>query len=923
MATWENEFTTPGTSARVYLVLQVDLVSQDIATNTSTLNWYLRMEERVNANPYNNNGLSSANAYVNGALVYNSGGLSYNFDGTNETIYVASGTTYVTHNADGTMPSMGVSAAYSGAGVLGTASLSGTMALTTIPRATQPTVSPSSGNTGATYTITHTPATSSFYHDVAYSLDGGGSYTDIQTNIVGTDTSTDWTPAHTLLPNATGVTAIIRVITRASSGGTIIGTKTVNLPLTVPASVKPTVSSVAWVDDQTSSPNMPSLMGGAGRFVQRWSKLKPTATSAGASGSTVTGTQITQNGQTTPSGTAFGLPIALSGAVPYTAIATDSRSRTSDPYVNTVAVTAYNFPNLPTPAVQRTSDAGGTTPSPTGTYLRITPAASVSSLNFSGEKNLLEWQIRTRPSGGSWTTVQAWTAATVSGNTWTTPKVIAGYSAATEYEVEVSVRDLFGKNGFDTANTVKTLTVIVPTESVFMDYDGNDGVGIGEYRRSGAMLSVAGQIKQRAGKRVLDEDDITGPIAADIATAFNSARSYIGTVDSLWTYGKPNVTISGVGVVSALLPPTDIDIQPGATVVLTQSGGSWYIEGAYAAAPTYLRQIPLTLNTAGGWGQYDDLGAVPNTFYNADPASRYGPATVTKSASGWVLVTGLIYKGTATGATPILIATLPVGFRPSFEVMFPILNNSETVTYNVLVKPNGEIWTTSSGLVAGYISLNSIQFNHTPSTTNLTMANSWVAFGGSAGTPRVADDGMGLGFLSGAMMSGSIVNGTSFAAQVAAGVRPVANNYLYGAGTLVFSGRFHGASAGPQIYTPLPANTRYDLEPMMWSIAANAPTYYEVPYLNSWANYLTGYHNLSFAKRPDGLVHVRGFVKSGTIGSPMARLPEGFRPPHHLIFSTISVDSSAALGINSTGDIVARSGSNGWFSVNALFAPGR
>ena len=132
MATWENEFTTPGSSARIWLVLEVTVSAQSLIDNTSTLAWQLRMEERVNASPFNNNATSSAAAAVNGT-VYSSGGLSYNFDGSLETIVVAGDSTVVAHSADGTK-SVSVSASYNGGNPLGTASLSASMALPAIPR---------------------------------------------------------------------------------------------------------------------------------------------------------------------------------------------------------------------------------------------------------------------------------------------------------------------------------------------------------------------------------------------------------------------------------------------------------------------------------------------------------------------------------------------------------------------------------------------------------------------------------------------------------------------------------------------------------------------------------------------------------------------------------------------------------------------
>lgn len=464
--------------------LSVTQGSQNIAANTSSDSWSLTL--------YCGNH-SSYSSGVSWSVTIDgnnySGTFSFDFRGSTSAA-VASGSTTVTHAPDGTK-STGVSFSTGATGTSGIGSGSsggGTFVQTTIPRATQPTVSPTYGDTGTSFTIGVVPASSAFYHDIYYSLDGGTTYTSIVANLVGTTTSQAWTPATTLLPNTSSATAIIKVDTRSSSGGTIIGTKTVSLPLTVNSSVVPTISSVAWADAQTSSPDIPTLMGGTGRYVQGWSLLNPTVASAGASGSTIASCIVSTTAQTTPSGTPFSLPIALSGSVPYSAIATDSRGRNSTTYTNTVAVTAYAFPSLPTPTVTRTSDAAGLIPSPTGTYIAITPTASVSSLNFSGEKNLLEWQVRTKPVGGSWTTIQAWTSATVSGTTWTTPYVAAGpYASSGAWVVEVSIRDLFGKNGYNTGSTIVVLTVNVPSESVAFDWDRGLGIGIGKYRANGTV----------------------------------------------------------------------------------------------------------------------------------------------------------------------------------------------------------------------------------------------------------------------------------------------------------------------------------------------------------------------------------------------------------------------------------------------------
>lgn len=606
MATYNADLNASGNHYTLQLV--VNQSSQNIATNTSVVSWSLTIYKGSGSGRYSG-ATKSWSVNIGGNTASGSFG-GYDFRGYSS-LALGSGSYTITHAADGTKTISNSGSFSEGVDTeIGGGTASGSLTLTTIPRATQPTVSPTSGNTGGTFTIGHTPATSSFYHDISYTLDGGGSYTAIATNVVGTTTSTTWTPAHSLIPNATSVTAVIQVITRASSGGTVIGTKTVNLPLTVPSSVKPTISSVAWVDTQTSSPDIPTLMGGTNRFVQGWSKLQPTVSSAGAGGASIVSSSVTQGGQTTPSGTAFGLPVSGSGSVSYSATAIDSRGVNSDTYVNTVAVTAYNFPNLPTPLVMRTSDAAGLIPSPTGTYLAITPGASVSSLLFSAvQKNLLEWQVRTKPVGGSYTTIQAWTNATVSGTTWTTKFVTGGsYAANTEYVVEVSIRDLFGKNGFSTSQTVVALEIPVASEAVFMDWNGTAGIGLGRYHTNG-MFDVEGTIYQNAGNIVLDE--------ADIAT---NAETITGA--------SASKVVSPAGLTAALGSQDGYRLKQ--TVLFTSSGT--FTKATYP----WLRAVRVRLVGGGGGGAGAAApGAGTNiSFGNGGGGGGYAEALITVASLG-------------------------------------------------------------------------------------------------------------------------------------------------------------------------------------------------------------------------------------------------------------------------------------------------
>lgn len=634
------------------LQLNWSVASQNIALNQSTINWSLYTIKTTANTPFRSDGAATfAFNY------YGSGNWGpYNFNGAvGQSVLMASGSFTVTHASDGTY-TLSTSFSANALSTITTASGSGSDTLPTIPRATQPTVSPVSGNTGSTYAISvSTVASSAFYHDFYYSLDGGSTYTSIFTNIPATTTSENWTPASSLLPNASSVTAIIRVDTRASSGGTILGTKTVNLPLTVPSSVVPTISAVSFVDSQTSSPDIPTMMGGSGRFVQGWSKLNPTVTSSGASGSTVTSSTVTMNGKTTPSGTAFTSAVGLSGAVPYSAITTDSRSRNSVAFTGTCTVKAYSFPNLPTPVIQRTSDAAGLIPDPAGTYLAITPAASVSDLTFSGsQKNNLDYQIRTQPdTGGSWTTVTAWTSA--AGITWTTKRILTGYSATTGWNVEISIRDVFGHNGFNTANTVQILTVHVPTETIFMDMDQGKGLGLGKYRdqTTGLMLDVQGDTHvsgdvaattmHQGGHAVVDTTLVATTSVTGLTTLATDAQAIAGTDTAHAVTPHADAAATAAALVSPLARLTALELRPQGKVPSSVTVGSGSASIAADGTVTFTGCSSVALN-----GVFDGVGADEYMILVALTTS--GAATVSSRlrSAGTNVTTGYNYAGSNT-----------------------------------------------------------------------------------------------------------------------------------------------------------------------------------------------------------------------------------------------------------------------------------
>ena len=57
---------------------------------------------------------------------------------------------------------------------------------------------------------------------------------------------------------------------------------------------------------------------------------------------------------------------------------------------------------------------------------------------------------------------------------------------------------------------------------------------------------------------------------------------------------------------------------------------------------------------------------------------------------------------------------------------------------------------------------------------------------------------------------------------------------------------------------------------------------------NSWTNYGGGYATAAFYKDALGIVHLKGMITSGTIGSVAFTLPAGYTPAEHSYFSVAS-----------------------------------
>jgi hypothetical protein len=298
---------------------------------------------------------------------------------------------WVNHKSDGTK-----SVTFSGSFTTSSSwitggSASGSRSLPTIPRATTPGVSSMTMGTETTIDLS-SRASSSFTHTLKYKFVGASGTIVTKTS----STSYKWTPGLSLanqVPSSTS--GSIEITCETYSGSTLVGTKKVTKKLSVPASVKPSVSGLS-VTRINSNPTI----AGWGVFVQGFSKVKLTASASGAYGSTIRnyyfavkvgGSTKLSASQTGSSWTSGYLTTASTSYTFYVKV-TDSRGRTDTYTTGTYTVYAYNPPSVSlTDAFRCTSS--GTKDLTDGTYISAKFTSGASSV---GGHNVVTKKIEYR-----------------------------------------------------------------------------------------------------------------------------------------------------------------------------------------------------------------------------------------------------------------------------------------------------------------------------------------------------------------------------------------------------------------------------------------------------------------------------------------------------------------------------------------------
>ncbi|AIG43333.1 hypothetical protein HCC27_08680 [Streptococcus suis] len=485
-------------SGSLYLNVYIEPGAQNIAANTTVVNWRITVSRTGAYLTRNEQGDSTLSLDINGGRVHTS---NPRWRTSGEEFLMASGSTTVGHNADGTK-SFPFSATFNpNNGLHGVITVSGNIGLATIPRSSS--VSVGIGTIGNALTININRQSSSFKHTVRYAW--GNKQGTIASNV---DTSTTWTIPLDFannIPNATSGTGTIFVDTY--SGSTKTGTQQVAFTANVPTSMKPTFSGVTLTDTNGVARGLLS----GNNFLQIISNIQVNFNGAsGSYSSSITGYKaevVNRNLVTNSNGGTLGM-MNFNGSATIRASVVDSRGRWSDTRDVTINVIEYFAPILSFTA-QRTRQ----TPS----IIQIVRNAKIAPITLSGrQKNIMRLSFKVAPLGstsytadngsasGSWTTQRTLSnsAANMAGN----------YPANKSFTIIGTLSDKF---------TSVEFSATVATESVVMSYDKDGRVGVGKIAENGpaGSLDVAGNIY--AGGKQIQQYQLTN-VEGNTIYAYNT-----------------------------------------------------------------------------------------------------------------------------------------------------------------------------------------------------------------------------------------------------------------------------------------------------------------------------------------------------------------------------------------------------------------
>ena len=489
------------TSNRNYkLKITVTENSVNTSVNTSNITVTLQLESTTS---YFQQYKCSGNISADGAAKasYNQ---YYSFPSLGSTITLSSWTGNIPHGDDGkkTVSVTGTVSGASGTYTCGTGTVTASLALTDIPRASKLTV-PLSVEAGKSMTITATRSVSSYYHKAKISIGSYSYTTNAFASSVSCTVPQSWINA---VPSAEG-TAVCELTTYTNGNCTVsVGSVRANFKITVPSGIVPVISGVS-----ADKYNTNSIVSSWGICLRGFSKARIKASVSAGTGASVKSCTVSCDG------TIYNASVSSSGNIDVITnvlqarntlnigiTVTDSRDRKTTASA-TLNITDYSPPVINGWKVFRCDESGKESRS--GTAVSLYCQGGYSSL---GGKNNLTVSANIAAANGS----EGYSVPLQSGVT----NIKTGLSKEKTYKITFTVSDSLGKKS-ETASSIASEAV------AFTIFNGSEGYGAAmfDYADEAGVFKVKGDIKLTGG-------------GTDYFTLKDFVTEY-GT-SGIWTYRK-------------------------------------------------------------------------------------------------------------------------------------------------------------------------------------------------------------------------------------------------------------------------------------------------------------------------------------------------------------------------------------------------
>ncbi|HMH69873.1 MAG TPA: hypothetical protein VK502_00585, partial [Candidatus Saccharimonadales bacterium] len=298
-----------------------------------------------------------------------------------------------------------------------------------------------------------------------------------------------------------------------------------------------------------------------------------------------------------------------------------------------------------------------------------------------------------------------------------------------------------------------------------------------------------------------------------------------------------------------------------------------------------------------------------------DFGAQFAPASYTKTNTDIVMLKGIIKDGTTTGDT--VVCTLPVGYRPTARIMFQVASNNGPARVDVF--PTGEVAINFAN--NAWLALDTINFVASTASypwTPLPRSNGWLNFDSGFSQIQSNIDSLGRVHVQGLLKSGTNTDPTTVA-TLPVGSQSPQFSFIPAAG-----------GGGTFNYTVINNNRTISTKGVV-----NSPVWYSIQSMfypasfgswnpltlqNSWTLFDPAYSTPQYAKGTDGIVKVKGMIKSGNTGAGIviANLPVGYRPKETLLIHSVAWGAYARVDVQPNGDVTAQGVNSGWTSLDAI-----